>query len=762
VTSYTYNPRAGKPGGCGPAVTDLCEAVQARDGITLARVAYSYDSLDRVHTITRGNGVTTTIGYTDASQVKTETTTAADGSVLRTDGYTYDSHGNVATHTITSVLPAPAAPGRNAPRARAAGPATTTTAYGYDAYNRLISSAVYPRATATGTPVTTTTYTVDAAGNVTGQDTTTSAGTTHTVNTITPGGELTARTTDGTRTGQKFDTDGNVTTDLAGDTYTYDPDGQQATVTTPAGITTTYAYWPDGTRRSATTTADGVTHTITYHYATTGPIVNDTYSGGGPAVTASYLMAVSREARTLTAATGTGPGTVQATGAGTGYYLTDAHGSVTAMIGNAGQVTAAYAYGDYGQPEGASPALLPAPAPSPAGNAAVNPFGYDGAYTNPSTGTQYLPARSYDPAQGRFLSPDAADQFNRYQAFDTNPIVNTDPTGQFAIPQWVTDFLGVALFIAIGGISAVAAAPVFEAVVAGAEIATGAIVSASLNAVTAVANIGAAATSLTLGADDAAAVSGNGFLSAGTKEKIGDASFILGNIAGFTGVAAGFTALAQGGAAEAVGSAEKNLFTAEAESEEVFTPDEQNVIESQEGTQSQLADTAWEESVSPAGGESPQGISEQQPISQVTGSGLPAGESTAEVVPPPPDAAAGTLSAGTQQLGGDDANLNPTGQPFEQPDELPGSQTSVAAESATETTSEETTSTVLNPLADEVTATVENTESGNNPLGTPSQEVNPAGGNTPASVLEQNMLNTETGLNSGSPIAQGIPGVTPF
>ena len=66
--------------------------------------------MDRVHTITRGNKRHHDLDYTDASQVKTETTTAADGSALRTDGYSYDSHSNVATHTITTALPAPAGP----------------------------------------------------------------------------------------------------------------------------------------------------------------------------------------------------------------------------------------------------------------------------------------------------------------------------------------------------------------------------------------------------------------------------------------------------------------------------------------------------------------------------------------------------------------------------------------------------------------------------------------------------------------------------
>jgi RHS repeat-associated protein len=536
VTTYSYN--AG--GTCGPAPTDLCQAVQARDGTTLARVSYTYDPMDRVHTITRGNGVTTTIGYTDASQVSTETTSAADGSTLRTDGYTYDAHGNVATHTITSALPGKGK-GKGKGHGKQASP-PTTTAYRYDAYNRLLSSAVYSGTSATGTPTSTTSYTLDAAGNVTGQDTTTSTGTSHTVNTITPGGELTGRTGDGTSASQKFDADGNVTTDLAGDTYSYDPDGQQASVSTPAGVTTSYAYWPDHTRRAATTTVGGVAHVITYHYATTGGITNDSYAGGGPAtITASYLTGVNREARTLTTVTGNGPGTVQDTGPGTGYYLDDAHGSAVATIDDHGQATASYAYGDYGQPDGAGPAPLPVPAANPAGNAAVNPFTYDGAYTNPPTGTQYLPDRSYDPGQGRFLSPDAADQFNRYQAFDANPISNTDPTGQLSVSQSVSDGFTIALFIAFGIVSLLTGGAGVVALAAEtAEVTATAVISAAANLVSSAANLAAAATSATSLVDEGMkAATGKGFLSNQQEQDLSTATFFLGNIAGVTGVAAG-------------------------------------------------------------------------------------------------------------------------------------------------------------------------------------------------------------------------------
>ncbi len=164
-------------------------ATEARPGTTIGSVAYTYDSLDRIHTIDRGNGVTTTITYSDANQVTDQTTTGPDGTALHDDAYTYDAHGNVATHTTTTAT------------------ATTTSRYGYDAYDRLVSSAVYPNAAGTGTPTSTTGYVLDAGGNVT-RLTATAAGTTSTtVNTVTSGDQLTTQTVDGTATSQIFNAD---------------------------------------------------------------------------------------------------------------------------------------------------------------------------------------------------------------------------------------------------------------------------------------------------------------------------------------------------------------------------------------------------------------------------------------------------------------------------------------------------------------------------------------------------------------------------
>jgi RHS repeat-associated protein len=778
VTTYAYN----TDGTCGPAHTDLCQAVQVRGSTRLATVSYTYDSMDRVHTITRGNKVTTTLDYTDASQVKTETTTAADGSVLRTDGYTYDSHSNVATHTITTALPAPAAPAptssattqstkpspkpkpkptkptpkptRPTPKPTRSQPlgapaSSTITAYGYDAYNRLISSKVYSGIAATGTPTSSTAYTVDAAGNVTAQDTTTSAGTTHTASTITPGGELTGRT--GAAATQKFDADGNVTTDLAGNTYTWDPDGEQASVTTRAGVTTSYTYWPDHTRSTATTTTGGVGHTITYHYATDGKIADETYAGGGSAVTATYLLGVNREARTLD----TAAGAAQDTGAGTGYYLTDAHGSVTTMIDASGAVTASYAYGDYGQPDGASPALLATPAADPAGNAAINPFTYDGAYTNPTTGTQYLPARTYDPDQGRFLTADAADQFNRYQAFDTNPIVDTDPTGQWALPQIVTDLFATLVFIATAVASAGAAIPVYAAVAAGEAIADAAITATVLNTVAVATNLGAAATSATLTANDAAELTGHGFLSSDQVNGLNAATFTLGTIGGFSSALPGFP----GFSSEAADSAAAVTSTVK-DSEEIGT-DASKALSDEGETQSEstsVLSDGDEESVNSSSSDSEQDPALGDLFDEVPDYTGPSGWlSTSRATPQTLERTTDDFIAEQEQFGLNQNKQLDQAQTFREAQQVPGGPKVTSTNIVPVTTGPASTANAAlspSPLGDVAAAGVKGTNDDNAPLATPSNPSNPLDENVSPSAIgisQQQVLSSDEGISIYGP-----------
>ncbi|MFF3159869.1 RHS repeat-associated core domain-containing protein, partial [Streptomyces sp. NPDC057910] len=241
------------------------------------------------------------------------------------------------------------------------------------------------------------------------------------------------------------------------------------TATSPDGTVTAYTYWADGTRRDTVTTGkDGAATRTGFYYTPDGTITNDTHTtgegsgdggsdGGGP-VTASYLSAATREARTLTGST-EGGATAGA------YLLHDRHGSTTALAtaDEAAAVTAAWNYNDYGQHTTTTGTPLTTNAGTGAGGdgsgaaaaagtaAAVNPFTYSGEHTDTRLGTQYLKSRVYDPSQGRFTTRDTAPLHNRYQYADTNPITNTDPTGQTADRDKIVSgvMIGVTLLAAI-------------------------------------------------------------------------------------------------------------------------------------------------------------------------------------------------------------------------------------------------------------------------------------------------------------------------
>jgi RHS repeat-associated protein len=109
-------------------------------------------------------------------------------------------------------------------------------------------------------------------------------------------------------------------------------------------------------------------------------------------------------------------------------YHTDAQGSVVALTNPAGTVVARYRYDAFGRVTyagGADAAL-----------AARNPLRYRDYYHDAATGFYYLPARYYDPATARFLSPDPAPpsagdplSLNAYAYCVGDPVNSYDPTG---------------------------------------------------------------------------------------------------------------------------------------------------------------------------------------------------------------------------------------------------------------------------------------------------------------------------------------------
>ncbi|MFF3159754.1 RHS repeat-associated core domain-containing protein, partial [Streptomyces sp. NPDC057910] len=538
TTHYTYN----KDG-------TLKQAVQkTADGrTTLAEVAYAYDGLGRVVKVERGNKSVTVYGYNDAGQITSDKTTRADGSVITEATYTYDAHGNLASRTDTrpetNQHPTPAAiqggteaagtDGNAGSEKNSSGTAdtadaedagagagdglgrdskgavkntTTSTAYRYDAYNRLTHSTLKDAA---GKPLVETGYTLNTSGDVTRTETTRHEGgqakKTTVEHNIDAGGRLTTVTVDGNKKTQTWDDAGNLLTDHNGTVWTYNTSNQPLTATSPDGTVTAYTYWADGTRRDTVTTGkDGAATRTGFYYTPDGTITNDTHTAAkgssdgaagdgsdasGNTVTASYLSAAAREARTLTGGAG-------ADGAGAGYLLHDRHGNTTALAttNQASAVTAAWNYNDYGQHTTTSGTPLPTTCAGGAAGtgtgaagasggtatasmtAAVNPFTYSGEHTDTRLGTQYLKNRIYDTTQQRFTTRDTAPLHNRYQYADTNPVNKTDPTGNTALRDTIVTgiMIGITVIAAIvtAAVTAAAGGIVLAVGLAGAAVDT--------------------------------------------------------------------------------------------------------------------------------------------------------------------------------------------------------------------------------------------------------------------------------------------------
>ncbi len=551
VTTYGYDPTEGT----------LLTAVQKRGAAVLASVTYGYDSLDRVQTTTRGNGIATTNTYTADNRLALQSTTGPGNRVLESHAYTYDAHGNVETK-VDATLPggSAAVPG---------GGSTWSTLYSYDAFNRLIGSATYAGGLTSGQPsgpaLTQHAYTVDLGGDVTATKTTyrttgprPTAKTTTTTMTIDDSGRLTSQTTGANTATQTFDDDGRVLTSLSGLSNTYTADGAPATTTMADGTSVTYARWPDGTLRSAVTkNANGTTSSVGYHYGTDGVLANDSTTDAGTATgtttSASYLVGAGREARSLlvgataAGAAPTAPSAPVTTGAGTGYVVRDRHSNVVGLIDSAGTVTATYGYTDYGAAARADgrPATV-----GTLDGGRTNPFGYTGAMprgplTELDTARVLFPHRVYDPTSGRFTSADPVDAHNLYQGFRTNPVNYSDLGGGIAIFDAIMDALFAIIFVATAiltlGTGLIPAATAIAAAEA-ADI-TASVVATTISSVVSIgANLTGAATSAALAIDDDVTLAtGKGVFSAQQRNLVTAVNTGASVLAGASGVVQGAT-----------------------------------------------------------------------------------------------------------------------------------------------------------------------------------------------------------------------------
>jgi len=118
------------------------------------------------------------------------------------------------------------------------------------------------------------------------------------------------------------------------------------------------------------------------------------------------------------------------------FVLPDALGSVRQETDAAGAVTAAREWSPYGEELALSEA-------EGIGGAQAG-LGFTGEWFDTGVGLQYLRARWYDDAIGRFTSPDsivpdfyAPQNLNDYAYVLGNPLMYTDPTGYIRLPWWL-------------------------------------------------------------------------------------------------------------------------------------------------------------------------------------------------------------------------------------------------------------------------------------------------------------------------------------
>ncbi len=207
-----------------------------------------------------------------------------------------------------------------------------------------------------------------------------------------------------------YDDNGNLLDDGT-QTYQYDSLDQLIRVTQGISVTA-YGYTGDGDRLWQNT--DGVTTTFTLDLNSALTQVLAQSQGGQ---TSRFLPGIGQETNGVWA-----------------YYHSDALGSVRHLTGMAGTNIGSVKYSPFGEIANST------------GMAAW--YGFTGEQQDGTNGLTYLRARYYNPALGRFLTPDSlipdvtnGQALNQYAYVYNDPINLVDPSGN--IPDsWVNWYIG--------------------------------------------------------------------------------------------------------------------------------------------------------------------------------------------------------------------------------------------------------------------------------------------------------------------------------
>jgi RHS repeat-associated protein len=343
------------------------------DGSGNTIVSYSYNTDGELSQRTNGNGTYTTYQYDAAANVLHTINYAPGGTVNSQFDDTYNALGLKATETTLQ----------------------GTWTYTYDADGQLIH-AVFASSNTGAVPNQDLAYSYDAAGNRTST----------VINGVTTNYVANNRNqyTSIGGTAYTYDNNGNLLSDGA-NTYTYNLLNQLATVT--GSSTASYAYDAFGQRISSTVNGQMTQFQLAPAGFTGFGNVVGTYDGSGNLI-AHYnhgLQLIS-----------------QTTASGSSYYDFDNSSNTAGLSNSAGSYVNQYSYLPFGGSLASS-------------GSTPNPFQYVGRFgvQTDGTGVNFMRARSYSPATGRFTALDptrlAGGDSNFYRYAFNQPALFSDPAG---------------------------------------------------------------------------------------------------------------------------------------------------------------------------------------------------------------------------------------------------------------------------------------------------------------------------------------------
>ena len=382
---------------------------------------YTYDTLNRLETVTDPDGLITTYSYDDIGNL--ETISYPNGV---TSSYVYDDNSRLIdlTHANSSKTLARYTYEVNnvGDRTRVTNDLDGVVEYDYDALRRLIRESHYDIFNAKVFEIS---YAYDEVGNRTSR--------------VAMGGLITPYNYD---TADKllaagdvsfsYDANGNLRSHHGPDgitTYEYDREDQLTSVSTPRA-TVVYSYDANGERVQRSNGASNTRYLVDPVSPTGFSQVLADYDVGD--IENQNIFGVDLVSRNHRASSS--------------FYHSDASHNVRLLTDAAGDVTDSYDYTAYGEVIDRI-------------GTTANPYTFTGEQFDPDTELTYLRARHYDTRTGRFISRDPFQgklrdpmSLHRYLYANANPVAYRDPSGNFSLPElsFTQKIIGINIAIDIG------------------------------------------------------------------------------------------------------------------------------------------------------------------------------------------------------------------------------------------------------------------------------------------------------------------------